>query len=66
MDVCTALPLFAIRDASPGADETTQAIQIPVYEALTDTELERVASVVRDAVRSVDDGGHAAGGESSS
>jgi perosamine synthetase len=54
VDVCTALDLFRASDtASPGADETTQAIQIPVYEALTDAELERVASVVRDAVQSV-------------
>jgi perosamine synthetase len=54
VDVCPALDLFGGSDsASPGADETTQAIQIPVYESLTDAELERVASVVRGAVESV-------------
>jgi dTDP-4-amino-4,6-dideoxygalactose transaminase len=54
VDVCTALDLFrASGTASPGADETTQAIQIPVYESLTDPELDRVAAVVRDAVESV-------------
>jgi dTDP-4-amino-4,6-dideoxygalactose transaminase len=54
VDVCTALDLFGASDrASPGAHETTQAIQIPVYESLTDAELERVASVVRGAVESV-------------
>ena len=54
VDVCTALDLFGAPDrASPGAGETTQAIQIPVYEALTDAELERVASVVRVAVHSI-------------
>ena len=54
VDVCTALDLFrASGTASPGADETTQAIQIPVYEALTDAELDRVAAVVRDAIESV-------------
>jgi len=54
VDVCTALDLFGgAAKASPGANETTQAIQIPVYESLTDAELERVASVVRGAVESV-------------
>jgi len=48
VDVCTKLDLFAAFPASaPGAEETEQALQIPVYESLTAAELERVASVVR-------------------
>ena len=48
VDVCTKLDLFAaFAAATPGAEETEQALQIPVYESLTAGELERVASVVR-------------------
>ena len=48
VDVCTKLDLFAaFAAAAPGAEETEQALQIPVYESLTAGELERVASVVR-------------------
>ena len=48
VDVCTKLDLFAaFATSAPGAEETEQALQIPVYESLTTGELERVASVVR-------------------
>jgi dTDP-4-amino-4,6-dideoxygalactose transaminase len=54
VDVCTALPLFrGPHAATPGAALTTETIQIPVYESLKETELERVGSVVREAVMSV-------------
>jgi dTDP-4-amino-4,6-dideoxygalactose transaminase len=54
VDICTELDLFgASTAATPGALETTQTIQIPVYASLTDAHLERVATVVRDAVRSL-------------
>lgn len=48
VDVCPKLDLFAaFAAAAPGAEETEQALQIPVYESLTAGELERLASVVR-------------------
>jgi perosamine synthetase len=55
VDLCTALELFGSRHApSPGAQQTTQTVQIPVYELLTDEQIDVVASVVRDAVSSLD------------
>ena len=51
VDVCTRLPLFNDYAApAPGADATLEAVQIPVYESLTPEELDRVGSIVRDAV----------------
>lgn len=52
VDVCTRLESF--RDAataSPGADATTSAIQIPVYQSLTEDETLRVAAIIRSAAR---------------
>jgi dTDP-4-amino-4,6-dideoxygalactose transaminase len=50
VDVCTELPLFeAFRSEAPGAHETEQAVQIPVYESLTPSEIARVAAVVRES-----------------
>jgi dTDP-4-amino-4,6-dideoxygalactose transaminase len=47
VDVCTTLELFKAYAAdAPGAEETEQALQIPVYESLTPAEVERVATVV--------------------
>ena len=47
VDVCATLELFAAFAApAPGAEQTEQALQIPVYESLTPAEIERVASVV--------------------
>ena len=54
VDVCPDLELFGAQTGSAaGARATTHTIQIPVYEGLTDGQLERVASVVREAVRAV-------------
>jgi perosamine synthetase len=54
VDVCTALALFAgPHKPTPGALQMTQAIQIPIYESLLDEELERVGSVVKDAILSL-------------
>ena len=51
VDLCTALPLFGDGHAPvPGAREATGTIQIPIYESLSAAQLDRVASVVRDAV----------------
>ncbi|HEX7484902.1 MAG TPA: hypothetical protein VF332_02020 [Vicinamibacterales bacterium] len=51
VDVCTRLDLFgAERSEAPGADRAAQAIQVPVYAALTGPQLRRVTKVVRDAL----------------
>jgi dTDP-4-amino-4,6-dideoxygalactose transaminase len=53
VDVCPQLPLFGRgQPTAPGALQTTSTIQIPIYEVLTDTQLESVADAVRDAVLS--------------
>ena len=50
VDICTRLPLFApFACATPGADATEQAVQIPVYESLSEAQVARVAAVVREA-----------------
>jgi len=54
VDVCTELSLFGGgQPSAPGARQTTATIQVPIYEVLTDTQLESVADAVRDAVRSL-------------
>jgi hypothetical protein len=51
VDICSELPLFdASRSIAPGARATTATVQIPVYESLTDGQIDRVADVTRDAV----------------
>jgi len=51
VDVCTEVELFGPpRLPAPGARQTTQTVQIPIYESLTDEPLERVATVVRETV----------------
>jgi len=51
VDICTELPIFGpTHTPTPGAQATQQTIQIPVYESLSISELERVAAVVGDAV----------------
>jgi perosamine synthetase len=61
VDLCTELELFGrAATAVPGARGATQTIQIPIYESLTDTDLNRVATVVRDAVLSLGTGVEAA------
>ncbi len=48
VDHCTEMPLFGWKGvASPGAAKAMTAVQIPVYESLTDAEIERVGSVAR-------------------
>ena len=53
VDVCTRLGLFGPPRASPAADRAAQAVQLPVYESLTDEQIERVARVVVDALTPV-------------
>jgi dTDP-4-amino-4,6-dideoxygalactose transaminase len=55
VDVCPELTLFGTGQRyAPGARETTGTIQVPIYERLTDTQLEHVAAAVRDALLSVE------------
>jgi len=51
VDVCTTLPLFGNGHAPmPGAERAAAAIQLPVYSSLRTEQVERIASVVREAV----------------
>jgi perosamine synthetase len=55
VDVCPELPLFGPRQTpAPGAHETTGTVQVPIYEVLTDAQLDHVAEAVRDAVLSLE------------
>ena len=48
VDVCTRLDLFDWKGAAaPGADIAATAVQVPVYESLSDQEIERVGRLVR-------------------
>jgi len=50
VDVCSGLPLFGPSQAPmPGAEDTADVIQIPVYESLSDDAIARIAAVVRNA-----------------
>jgi dTDP-4-amino-4,6-dideoxygalactose transaminase len=54
VDVCTRLDLFRLTGGSgrsaPGAEHAAEAIQLPIYESLSDDQVGRVAHVVRQAV----------------
>ena len=50
VDVCTRLGLFGPPRACAGADRAARAVQLPVYESLTDEQISRVANVVVDAL----------------
>ena len=51
VDVCTRLPLFGNGHApTPGAERAADAIQLPVYASLTPDHIDRIATVVREAV----------------
>jgi len=51
VDVCTRLDLFEWKGApAPGADKAATAVQVPVYESLSDQEIERVGRLVRAQV----------------
>ncbi|HEU4787884.1 MAG TPA: aminotransferase class I/II-fold pyridoxal phosphate-dependent enzyme [Gemmatimonadaceae bacterium] len=54
VDVCPDLSLFGGGHApTPGARETTRTIQIPIYEKLSQQQLDRVGTVVSEAVWSL-------------
>ncbi len=51
VDVCTHMDLFGWNGAgAPGADRAAAAVQVPVYESLSDREIERVGDLVRREV----------------
>jgi perosamine synthetase len=51
VDVCTKMPLFGWNgNAMPGAEEASMAVQVPVYESLSDPEIERIGRLVREQV----------------
>jgi len=51
VDVCTRMDLFGWHgSAMPGAEKAATAVQVPVYESLSDAEIERVGRLVRAQV----------------
>jgi perosamine synthetase len=51
VDVCTRMELFGWKGpAAPGAERAATAVQVPVYESLSDQEIERIGRLVRDQV----------------
>jgi dTDP-4-amino-4,6-dideoxygalactose transaminase len=51
VDVCTKMPLFGWNGPlMPGAAKAASAVQVPVYESLSDPEIERIGRLVRDQV----------------
>ncbi len=51
VDVCSRMPLFGWQGpTTPGAEHAASAVQVPVYESLTDQEIDRVGRLVRDQV----------------
>jgi hypothetical protein len=55
VDVCSSLPLFREFSADcPGAELTANALQLPVYSRLRDSDVERVLRVVREVTSDLD------------
>jgi len=51
VDVCTRMDLFGWSGpAAPGAERAAGAVQVPVYESLSDSEIERVGRLMRSEV----------------
>lgn len=51
VDVCTKMPLFGDGNRPmPGAERAATAVQVPVYESLSDAEVRRVGELVRAQV----------------
>lgn len=52
VDVCPHMEIFGGSKAPvPGADATTEAVQIPIYESLSQKQIDRVAQVVAQSAR---------------
>jgi dTDP-4-amino-4,6-dideoxygalactose transaminase len=55
VDVCPKMPLFGASSvAFPGAEKAATAVQVPVYESLSDREIERVGRLVRKQLLRLD------------
>jgi perosamine synthetase len=51
VDVCTKAELFGWQGPpAPGAERAARAVQIPIYESLSDAEIERIGRTVREAL----------------
>ena len=50
VDVCTQLPLFGTNSHATGAERAANAVQLPIYESLSDSQVALVAKRVRAAV----------------
>jgi perosamine synthetase len=56
VDVCSRMELFGgSRTEAPGAERAATAVQVPVYESLSDQEIERVGRLVRKQVMALPD-----------
>jgi dTDP-4-amino-4,6-dideoxygalactose transaminase len=54
VDVCSRMELFGGKgSATPGAEKAATAVQVPVYESLSDQEIERIGRLVRKQVMTV-------------
>jgi dTDP-4-amino-4,6-dideoxygalactose transaminase len=54
VDVCTKVSIFDWTGApAPGAEHASTAVQVPVYESLSDREIERVGRLVRQQVTTI-------------
>ena len=52
VDICTRMELFGwTGPAAPGAEKAATAVQVPVYESLSDAEIERIGRLVREQVQ---------------
>jgi dTDP-4-amino-4,6-dideoxygalactose transaminase len=61
VDVCTRMPLFGWTGAAaPGADHASTAVQVPVYESLSNQEIEQIGRLVREQVMQLSAGRPAA------
>jgi dTDP-4-amino-4,6-dideoxygalactose transaminase len=56
VNVCTRLDLFGSPRPCANADRAAQAVQLPVYESLTDEQIARIARVVVEALKAVSPG----------
>jgi len=49
VDVCSEMELFGRQSApAPGAEKAMTAVQVPMYESLSDAEIDRIGRLVRD------------------
>jgi dTDP-4-amino-4,6-dideoxygalactose transaminase len=57
VDVCPAMELFGAHGMrAPGAEKAATAVQVPVYESLSDQEIDRIGRLVREQVLAIGEG----------